>query len=123
MTMEDNMTLSVNEANDIYLVNGDLAVSSGKTAQGQIINAAIRTRRGELQLDTERGIPYFETVFESPSKDNIDLWESSVRDTIMGFDFVESIEKFDIQMDYERNVLRYSAKVKTVDGDILSVNG
>ena len=121
--MEDNMTLSVNEANDIYLVNGDLAVSSGKTAQGQIISAAIRTRRGELQLDTERGIPYFETVFESPSKDNIDLWESSVRDTIMGFNFVESIEKFDIQMDYERNVLRYSAKVKTVDGDILSVNG
>lgn len=121
--MEESMTIAVNDSNDIYLLNGDIAIATGKKAREQIIAAAIRTRLGELQLDTERGIPYFETVFRSPSKDNLDLWEASVRETIMGFDFVSSIKDLDYKIDYNSNTLTYSATIITTDNESLSIVG
>lgn len=121
--MEKSMTIAVNDSNDIYLVNGDIALVTDKSAREQIIAAAIRTRRGELQLDLDRGIPYFETVFKSPSKDNLDIWEASVRDTITEFDFVSSIKNFTYEIDYERNILRYHATIVTTDEDIIELTG
>lgn len=119
--MENDMTIAVDAANDIYLVNGDIATSAGNDARAQIISAIIRTRRGELQLDTDRGIPYLETIFNSAGKRWLDLWEGSVRTAIRECEFVDSILSFDYSIDYERSSVSYRAVVKTVDGDTIEV--
>ena len=51
--------------NDIQVANGRLVTVSGKEAYANIIECAVRTRLGELPLDAEQGIPYFETVFQT----------------------------------------------------------
>lgn len=114
--MRDDLTIAVNEDNDIYLVNGDIAMADGKDARAQIISAALRTRRGELQLDTERGVPYFETIFQSGSRYNIQLWEAYVRKTVSEFDFVKSISSFVYDIDYKTGIIRYTLVVEGTDG-------
>ena len=114
--MRDSLTIAVNDDNDIYLVNGDIAMADGKDARAQIISAALRTRRGELQLDTERGVPYFETIFQSGSHYNIQLWEAYVRKTVSEFDFVKSISSFDYDIDYKIGIIRYTLVVEGTDG-------
>lgn len=114
--MRDSLTISVNGENDIYLVNGDISMADGNDARSQIISAALRTRRGELQLDTERGVPYFETIFQSGSRYNIQLWEAYVRKTISEFDFVKSISSFDYDIDYKTGIIRYTLVIEGTDG-------
>lgn len=114
--MKESYTIAVNCENDIYLINGDIAMVDGKDAKAQIISAALRTRRGELQLDTERGIPYFDTIFQSGSRYNTQLWEAYVRKTVMEFDFVKSISSFDYDIDYKTGMIKYTLAIEGTDG-------
>ena len=115
--MKDSYTIAVNDENDIYLVNGDIATADGKDARTQIISAALRTRRGELKLDIDRGIPYFETIFQSGNRSNVQLWEAFVRKTVNEFDFVKSIKSFDYNIDYNTGTITYTLIAEGTDGD------
>ena len=115
--MKESYTLAVDSDNDIYLVNGDLATTEGKNARTQIISAALRTRRGELKLDIDRGIPYFETIFQSGNRSNIQLWEAFVRKTVNEFNFVKSIKSFDYNVDYNTGTITYTLIAEGTDGD------
>lgn len=115
--MKESYTLAVDSDNDIYIVNGDLATTEGKDARTQIISAALRTRRGELKLDIERGIPYFETIFQSGNRSNIQLWEAFVRKTVNEFDFVRSIKSFDYNIDYNTGTITYTLIAEGTDGE------
>lgn len=119
--MKESYTIAVNGENDIYLVNGDIATAEGDTARAQIISAAIRTRMGELQLDTKRGIPYFDTIFRSGSTTNVQLWEAYVRKTVNEFDFVQSIESFDYEIDYTTGIIRYTLVAKSTEGQNITI--
>jgi len=74
---------------DIYMdvSTNQLAMSYDKEAYANIIEDSLRTLEGELQLDTEGGIPYLRTVFES--LDKIPIWMFYVRKRVMSFDFVK----------------------------------
>jgi hypothetical protein len=98
-----------------------LATTEGKNARTQIISAAIRTRRGELNLDVERGIPYFDTIFKSASRQNVQLWEAFVRKTVNDFDFVKSIMSFDYEIDYQTGVVKYKLVAEGIDGEEIVV--
>lgn len=115
--MKESYTIAVNGENDIYLVNGDIATADGSEARTQIISAALRTRRGELQLDIERGIPYFETIFQSGDKSRIQLWEAFVRKTVNEFDFVKSIKSFEYDVNYQTGTITYTLIAESIDGD------
>lgn len=117
--MRDSLTIAVNNENDIYLVNGDIATVDSTEAKAQIISAILNTRRGELQLDTERGIPYFETVFDSPS--NVQLWRAYCMKAVTELEFVSSILSFDHEIDYSRSMLRYSMRIKLDTGEEISI--
>lgn len=119
--MKESYTIAVDGTNDIYITNGDIATIDGNDARAQIISAALRTRRGELKLDIERGIPYFETVFQSGNRNNIQIWEAFVRKTVNEFEFVKSIKSFDFNVDYNTGIITYVLVAEGTDGSDIVV--
>ena len=95
-------------------VTHDFKVVDGIEAYAVIIGDAIRTVRGELQLDTEHGVPYFETVFKSVN--GIDIWKNDVRKRVLEFPFVKSIDSFDVS--YANRKLEYTMRLTTDAGDV-----
>ena len=98
----------------VDLVTHDIRTVDGVEAYAVIIGDAIRTVRGELQLDTERGVPYFETVFKSVN--GIDIWKNDVRKRVLEFPFVKSIDSFDVS--YANRKLEYTMRLTTDAGDV-----
>ena len=105
--------------NDIHLSGGTFAMRSGREAYSEIIESAVRTRVGELPLDTAQGIPYFETVFQSTNK--IPDFESAIRARIEELYFVEGVTSLATDFDRENGVLRYTVTVETTDGESVTV--
>ena len=95
-------------------VTHDIRTVDGVKAYAVVIGNAIRTVRGELQLDTERGVPYFETVFKSVN--GIDIWKNDVRKRVLEFPFVKSIDSFDVS--YANRKLEYTMRLTTDAGDV-----
>ena len=108
--------LAQNGTNDIFAHGGDLAIVSGKEACANVIADVVRTYRGELQLDTGTGVPYFETVFDSVN--GIDVWKSEVRKRVLALPFVRSIDSFSASWKAENRILSYSMTVSTDDGTV-----
>ena len=106
--------------NDIRAVNGRLVMTSGKAAHANIIECAVRTRLGELPLDTEQGIPYFETVFQSSRL--TPEFESALRSRIEELYFVEEVVDLSTEFDRDRSTVNYTATVRTVDGDVITLS-
>lgn len=112
-------TLAVTKSfNDLYMDSktNSLAIHTGKEAYADIINAAIRTIRGEMQLNIEGGIPYMETVFDNPSR--VVIWKTEVEEKIESFDFVNAITDFTYDIDYDNHTLHYKATIETIDGEV-----
>ena len=112
--------------NDIYLV--PFAGADGKThyslaavadldAYAQTLEAVIKTMKGELQLDTEAGIPYYETIFDSQR--NIDLWAAAVKKAVQAKPFVQSIDDFTYVFNPATGTLSYELWVTTDLGDLM----
>lgn len=109
--------LSQTSVNDIFLTSeGDFAMSEGKEAYANVIADVVRTCRGELQLDTGAGVPYFETVFDSVN--GIDIWKSEVRKRVLALSFVRSIDSFSASWNTENHILSYSMTVSTDNGTV-----
>lgn len=109
--------LSQTTVNDIFLTSeGDFAMSEGKEAYANVIADVVRTYRGELQLDTGMGVPYFETVFDSVN--GIDIWKSEVRKRVLSLSFVRSIDSFSASWNTENHILSYSMTVSTDNGTV-----
>lgn len=105
--------------------NGDLAFSNGQCpvttsyedSVAQRLEITLRTFLGEWFLDTEIGVPYFESIFiKQQNKSAIDI---VFQEKILSDVDVEGIVEFDSQLDKNRN---YSAtfKVSTVGGTTTS---
>ena len=91
-----------------------LSFNNGKQAYADIIGDTIRTVSGELQLDVNRGVPYFETVFKSVN--GIDIWKNDVGERVLEFPFVKSIDSFDVS--YANRKLEYTMRLTTDAGDV-----
>ena len=114
------LTFSQNrQTNDIETVAGTngkkhISFSTGKESFANIIGDTVRTVCGELQLDVNRGVPYFETVFKSVN--GIDIWKNDVRKIVNGLSFVKSIVSFDVS--YANGKLEYTMHLTTDAGDV-----
>lgn len=94
----------------------EIAMVTDKNAYAYIIGDAIRTVKGELQLDTENGIPYFATVFDR--SDKLNIWKHYVEKKILGFDFVTGISQFNAEIIGDDRMLKYDMIVETIDGEV-----
>ena len=116
------LTFSQNrQTNDIETVAGTngkkhISFSTGKESLANIIGETVRTVCGELQLDVNRGVPYFETVFKSVN--GIDIWKNDVRKIVNGLSFVKSIVSFDVSWDPLNRKLNYEMVVETDEGKV-----
>lgn len=112
------------ETNDIYLADNtsriEFASASDKQAYAYILSDAIRTVRGEMQLDSNLGIPYFDTIFKNQNRVNI--WKHYVTELVRSYDFVVGIIRFDYEIDSNSKTLKYELEVETVDGNVIITN-
>ena len=108
-------TFAQDSHNDIRIgSDGQFATVDGLDAYSTVIADVVRTVRGELQLDMERGVPYFETVFKSVN--GIDIWKNDVRKRILEFPFVKSIDSFEAS--YANKKLEYTLHISTNAGAV-----
>lgn len=109
------ITLSRDDKCDLEVTpTGQLRTVEGIDAYAQIINAKMRTVRGECALNTKAGLPYFDTIFLSPR--NRDIWMSEVRSMITELPFVISIKSFETE--FTDNVLYYVMQIITDLGEV-----
>jgi hypothetical protein len=109
-------TLARDTNNDIQVKDGKFIIVSGLNCYYDILHSAVLTIYQEMVLNSERGIPYFDTVFKSPTK--ILFWKDRMMKVITSFSFVQSITAFDYSVDYENKLLTYTLKVRTKDGTV-----
>lgn len=110
----------VKHYNDLYLDGTNIAFTSDIEALKSVIENVVKTQFSELQLNANKGIPYFETIFTH--QNNILYWKAYMIDAIEKVDNVVACELFDIDIDNEKNLLTYTAYIKTIYGD-LTING
>ena len=112
-------TLARDENCDLFVdASGNLAIATGMDAYVQIVNAKMRTVLGELPMDVNGGLPYFQTVFADPS--TIDVFEAEAVKMLEAIEFVESVKSFTCEV--KGDVLYYTAEIIT-DKGALTVNG
>ena len=114
--MSDTVTLAVNNNNDIYLSGGTFATVNGIDAYKTILESVIRTVKGELKNEPDIGIPYFDTIFDSPSK--INQWKTSVLIATVKFPFVNEIVSFDAEYVKATSTLNYEIEISTDLGNV-----
>lgn len=105
--------------NDIYLLNGQIALCDGKERHAQVLASVIRTVRGELLLDAEEGLPYFATVFGVRQEK---IMADAIRTAAERLPFVTGVKEFSYKVDERTHVFSYSLTVSTREGDV-TVNG
>lgn len=106
-------TLAVDGNNDIYIArDGNLALNTGLLAVQETCAQAAKAQLGEMVLDTQRGIPNFQTVWNG--KPNIAQFEAYLRRTLLGVQGVIGITELTITV--ESDILTYSASITTIYG-------
>lgn len=106
-------TLSTDNNNDLYLDNtGNIAVVTDIVATMESCAHEVKTRLGECVLDTERGIPFFETVFNGVPL--LMQFEAACRAAILGVAGVTEVISFVTRV--IDGQLAYEATIRTIYG-------
>lgn len=92
---------------------GRMQFLTGVDAAQQIMADAVRTQLREHKYDQTYGIDYTNNVFLG--NPNFQLFESQFRTIILGFDFVESIQSFEYNVNSD-GILTYTAEIRTTYG-------
>lgn len=114
-------TFAVNSNNDIYIdMMGNLAITTGLPAVQQVCQQAARTILGEMVLNTDAGIPYFETVFNGVP--NLQQFDAALRTAWLAIPSVIEVVSLTFDQvanpqDGNRNSkLTYTATINTTFG-------
>lgn len=106
-------TLAADSNGDLFLDGGgNLAWLSGLAAVEQTCAEAARVRLGELVLQTDEGLPFFDAVFTGSP--NIATFEAALRAALVAVDGVTGVDALVISQ--AGNTLSYTAEIATVYG-------
>lgn len=106
---------AVNEDNDIYLDrNKNIAFVRDMDALKIAVESAIKTNYGEIRLNTQKGVPYFSTIFQAHP--DIELWKTYVKEAVLNIENVLSVAYFKTYIDYKTSLLKYAIVIETVYG-------
>lgn len=111
-------TISLNSSNDIYTTHGNLAIAEGVDAIAQACQCAIRTLRGELVLNVDEGIPYFDVLYTNFP--NLDLLKAYMIEAVQKIDGVIAIKSINFKINGEK--LNYVMEIRTSKGEV-TING
>lgn len=113
------LTLARNADNDIFMTARGLAIAKDAACRCVIVDSIVSTQKGELQLDENRGIDYFGTVFESPKY--ISIWAAQVKKAINDLSWVTGIQEFDYEFKRDTQTVTWTAVINTAYGDTVTV--
>lgn len=103
-----------NENNDLYLDGSrQLAMGEDIDAAVQTVQNKLNTLKGEIQLDIDKGIPYFETIFNQQTPD-LSSWESYMIEEAEKVDGVIRVESMITRV--KDNQLTYEMTIRTKYG-------
>jgi len=106
-------TLSVNASNDIYLTpQGNIAIAYDLTAVLQNCEQAVKTLLGEMVLNTDQGVPYFQNVFTGTP--NLQQFTAALRVAILSVPNV--LEVVTLTAEFSSDILSYAATIRTSFG-------
>lgn len=106
--------MSQTSVQDISLnKHGDFTILEGKKAYGLVLADAVRTVKGEIQIDSSIGLPYVSTAWENKKKEYVHY----LKTLIMSYEFVLAIKKLDVEI-ASGGTLKYDITVETKDGNI-----
>lgn len=112
-------TIAINDSNDIYTDNsGNLVIKKDLYAMGDIVINKSETNYGELLFNTDKGIDFFNTIFNSPSYP--DLFQNQLLSEIKDTDKVIEITNYLAKIN--KNIYSYKTNIQTEYGDII-LNG
>ena len=97
----------------------NIAIGEDIDALVQIVQNAVNTLRGEIQLNTTLGVPYFETVFHQQQPD-VSVWESYMTEEVEKLNGVVRVNS--IKTRISDNQLSYEMEILTVYG-VATVSG
>ena len=107
-------TLGVNAQNDIYLgADGNMVVATDLQAVLETCAHVAKTQLGEVVLNLEEGVPFFETVWRNTA--NVAQFEAYLRATLEAVPGVTEVQQLDVTVD--NNVLSYVATIVTIYGE------
>jgi len=113
------ITFAVDDNNDLYIGDdGRLVLVRGLQAVLQACAQAAKTLLGEMILQTNKGLPNFETIWNGTP--NIPQWEAALRKTILAVVDVTGISRLTTSV--TNNTLSYAIEIQTVYG-IGEING
>lgn len=109
--------------------NGDLAINDialdesgenilmldGQEAIMRVLKHRVDTRKYECQYDMNKGVDYFNTIFQKSSL--IPLWISNMIEEITNSPDIASVEYFHPEVNYETQKLSYRCGVITSTGE------
>ena len=113
-------TLAKNGNNDIYIYAGSFAMADGKECERIIVDSVLKTQKREMQFDEKKGIDYFGTVFESPSK--LEQWAVMARSAVSKLSFVKSIEEFEYSFDQKAQTINWHMRIKDKSESVFDVH-
>ena len=106
-------TFAVNTQNDLYLDNnGNLAIVYDLTATLQACAQAAKTLLGEMVLNINQGIPYFQTVWVGVP--NQQQFNAALRGAF--FSVAGVVEVVSLMTQQVNNALQYTAVIRTIYG-------
>lgn len=112
-------TIATNDNNDIFIdAGGNIAIYSDIAALANISKNAVLTNSAELEFNTEKGIPYMETVFSDNV--NTDIFQANIIRTLEALEGVERVSSFTYEL--KDGIYSYSVQIITELGTVV-VNG
>lgn len=106
--------LDLDDNNDIHIdeKTGNIALVQDIDAVKVAVLCATKTNYGEIQLNTQFGVPYFETIFVAHP--DIELWKSYMKEAILSIPKVLNISYFATYI--ENSLLKYAVVINTEYG-------
>ena len=112
-------TIAINQNNDIYTdSSGNLVIKQDIDAIGDILVNKCQTNQGELLFNTDKGIDFFNTIFNSPAY--VDLFQSQLVTEIENTEAVQRINDYNANVN--KDIYNYTVSVQTEYGSI-ELNG
>lgn len=107
---------ALNENNDLFIEDGKLRIYEDKEAIAQTAVNVVCTVKGEVVLNQNRGIPYFEILFNN--RPNTALFKYYALNLLKQIPGINSVTGIKIIKD--KNLLKYSIVLDTMYGRVVA---
>lgn len=113
------ITITTNNNNDIFIDKyNNLSMTSNIDALANVIKNVILTRYNELLYNQEKGVKYFETIFND--KPDITSFQVSIIKEVLKVDKVLKVINFKYEI--INNLFKYELLIQTEFGEVI-ING